>query len=50
MEPIGSVQTDFSSDAGYQRAVRLTPDLSVMVTGGADGYLRTWKVFLTDKG
>jgi len=45
VELLGSVQTDFSSGDGYQRAVRFTQDISVMVTGGADGSLRTWKVF-----
>ena len=44
LDPIGSVKTDFSSDGGYQRVVQLTPDVSVMVTGGADGKLRAWKV------
>ncbi|KAK2164175.1 hypothetical protein LSH36_68g16123 [Paralvinella palmiformis] len=43
VEETGSVQTDFSSGDGYQRAVRFTQDISVMVTGGADGSLRTWK-------
>ena len=37
-------RTDFHKDGGFQKAVQITKDLSVMVTGGADGKLRLWKV------
>ena len=44
VERRGAVQTDASADGGFQKAVKLTKDTSLMATAGADGYLRVWKV------
>lgn len=43
MESLHSVRTDFSPDA-LQKAVRFNADCSLLVTGGADGFLRLWEV------
>lgn len=43
MENLHSVRTDFSPDA-LQKAVRFNADCSLLVTGGADGFLRLWEV------
>lgn len=43
MESLHSVRTDFSPDA-LQKAVRFNADGSLLVTGGADGFLRLWEV------
>uniref|UniRef100_A0A4W3HY35 Prolactin regulatory element binding n=1 Tax=Callorhinchus milii TaxID=7868 RepID=A0A4W3HY35_CALMI len=42
VESLNVVQTDFSTDA-LQKAVRLNHDASLLVTGGADGYIRVWE-------
>ncbi|MGH0123373.1 UNVERIFIED_CONTAM: hypothetical protein FKN15_028464 [Acipenser sinensis] len=42
VEKLGEVQTDFSDD-GLQKSVRFSGDLSFLVTGGADGYIRVWE-------
>lgn len=38
------VQTDFEKDGGFQKAVRFSADHTLVITGGADGFLRVWKV------
>lgn len=43
VESLHSVRTDFSPDA-LQKAVRFNADCSLLVTGGADGFLRLWEV------
>lgn len=43
VENLHSVRTDFSPDA-LQKAVRFNADCSLLVTGGADGFLRLWEV------
>ncbi|XP_062427241.1 prolactin regulatory element-binding protein isoform X1 [Rhea pennata] len=42
VETLHSVRTDFSPDA-LQKAVRFNADCSLLVTGGADGFLRLWE-------
>ncbi|XP_042659162.1 prolactin regulatory element-binding protein [Tyto alba] len=42
VESLRSVRTDFSPDA-LQKAVRFNDDGSLLVTGGADGFLRLWE-------
>ncbi|XP_030324743.1 prolactin regulatory element-binding protein isoform X2 [Calypte anna] len=42
VESLHSVRTDFSADA-LQKAVRFNADASLLVTGGADGFLRLWE-------
>uniref|UniRef100_A0A8C3KA27 Prolactin regulatory element binding n=1 Tax=Calidris pygmaea TaxID=425635 RepID=A0A8C3KA27_9CHAR len=42
VESLHSVRTDFSPDA-LQKAVRFNADASLLVTGGADGFLRLWE-------
>lgn len=44
IEETGSVATDFAKDGGFQKCVRFSPDFKRLVTGGADGHLRMWKV------
>ncbi|XP_014663700.1 PREDICTED: prolactin regulatory element-binding protein-like isoform X2 [Priapulus caudatus] len=42
-EKLGCILTDFHADGGFQKAVRFSSDKSLLVTGGADGFLRVWK-------
>ncbi|CAM4643802.1 unnamed protein product [Lepidochelys kempii] len=42
VETLCNVQTDFSPEA-LQKAVRVSADHSLLVTGGADGFLRVWE-------
>ncbi|XP_039604377.1 prolactin regulatory element-binding protein [Polypterus senegalus] len=42
VEKLQEVQTDFSSE-GLQKALRFSSDLSLLVTGGADGHIRVWE-------
>ena len=37
-------RTDFSKSGGFQKAVAVSKDSSIVVTAGADGFLRVWKV------
>ena len=46
VNPVDLVQTDFDTD-GFQKVVHFSRDHSLMITGGADGYLRVWKVSLS---
>lgn len=41
-----SVATDFSDGGAFQKCVIFSNDESLIVTGGADGYLRVWKVYI----
>ncbi|CAG5118553.1 unnamed protein product [Candidula unifasciata] len=43
IEETGCVATDFSSDGGFQKCVRFSPDFRHLATAGADGFLRVWK-------
>ena len=43
MKLMASTQTDFSSEP-YQKVVRFSRDGSLVVTGGEDGVIRSWKV------
>lgn len=45
-DSIGTIKTDFGPDDGFQKAVRFTPDRTLLLTGGSDGHLRAWKVLL----
>ncbi|XP_074642612.1 guanine nucleotide-exchange factor SEC12-like [Tubulanus polymorphus] len=38
-----SVQSDFAEDGGLQNVVKFSRDHTLVITGGADGYLRIWK-------
>ena len=42
--PESRIKTDMSSGGGFQKCVRFTSNQNVMVTGGADGYIRVWQV------
>ena len=46
LQCLKSVQTDFEKDGGFQKAVCFSPDHTLVITGGADGFLRVWKVLL----
>ncbi|OXB84340.1 UNVERIFIED_CONTAM: hypothetical protein H355_010767 [Colinus virginianus] len=43
VESLHRVRTDFSPDA-LQKAVRFSADGTLLVTGGADGFLRLWEL------
>ncbi|XP_076462540.1 guanine nucleotide-exchange factor SEC12-like [Babylonia areolata] len=43
LQCLTSVQTDFEKDGGFQKVVRFSADHTLVVTGGADGFLRVWK-------
>ncbi|KAJ8683475.1 hypothetical protein QAD02_019267 [Eretmocerus hayati] len=42
MKPADSIQTDFGSAQPVQRVVRISPNGSLMATGGTDGFVRLW--------
>ena len=44
LQCLKSVQTDFEKDGGFQKVVRFSADHTLLATGGADGFLRVWKV------
>ena len=44
LEKLKSIQTDFAKDGAFQKCVHFSNDKSVLVTGGADGFMRVWKV------
>lgn len=50
IEPGEEVKTDKAKDGGFQKVVRFTHDASKVVTGGADGHFRVWKVLLSFYG
>ncbi|KAK7099887.1 guanine nucleotide-exchange factor SEC12-like [Littorina saxatilis] len=43
LECLKSVQTDFEKDGGFQKVVRFSLDRTLVITGGAEGFLRLWK-------
>ncbi|KAI5606624.1 prolactin regulatory element-binding protein [Silurus asotus] len=40
---VGEVQSDLSPQDPLQKCVRFSPDLKLLLTGGADGYVRVWE-------
>lgn len=44
VEETGRVVSDFTKDGGFQKCVRFSPLMTHLVTGGADGHLRLWRV------
>jgi len=50
IEPGEEVETDMSHPAGFQKVARFTDDGSQLVTAGADGHFRVWKVCLVCSG
>ena len=44
IEKKSELVTDFSEDGGFQKCVRFSADSSLLLTGGADGHVRVWKV------
>jgi len=44
IEPGEEVETDMTHPAGFQKVARFTDDGSQLVTAGADGHFRVWKV------
>ena len=46
VEPGEEVETDRSLPSGFQKVARFTDDGSQLVTAGADGHYRVWKVLL----
>lgn len=44
IEPGEEVVTDQAKDGAFQKAVKFTKDFLHLVTAGADGCLRIWKV------
>ncbi|XP_072534937.1 guanine nucleotide-exchange factor SEC12 [Salminus brasiliensis] len=43
VENVGTVQSDLSLQDPVQKCVRFSSDLKLLLTGGADGYLRAWE-------
>jgi len=48
IEPGEEVETDTSHPSGFQKVARFTDDGSQLVTAGADGHFRVWKVLLAN--
>lgn len=44
VDKVGEVQSDFSPQDPLQKCVRFSSDLKLLLTGGADGYVRAWEV------
>ncbi|XP_061571327.1 prolactin regulatory element-binding protein [Cololabis saira] len=40
---VASVQSDFNAQDPLQKAVRFSPDMSLLLTGGTDGHVRVWE-------
>lgn len=43
---MAEVQSDLNPQDPLQKAVRFSPDLSLLLTGGTDGHIRVWEVGL----
>uniref|UniRef100_A0A3B1IFR3 Prolactin regulatory element binding n=1 Tax=Astyanax mexicanus TaxID=7994 RepID=A0A3B1IFR3_ASTMX len=43
VEDVGTVKSDLSPQDPMQKCVRFSSDLKLLLTGGADGYLRAWE-------
>lgn len=39
-----AVKNDFNKEGEYQKCVIFTHDQETIMTGGSDGYIRTWEV------
>ena len=50
LQDVSSTRTDFSGTESYQKVVRFSRDGTRLVTGGAEGVVRVWKVSVTRKG
>lgn len=44
IEENDSFVTDFNKDGSFQKTVQFSMDQTFLATGGADGFLRVWKV------
>lgn len=44
VDKVGVVQSDFSPQDPLQKCVRFSSDLKLLLTGGADGYVKAWEV------
>lgn len=44
VDKVGKVQSDLSPQDPLQKCVRFSSDLKLLLTGGADGYVRAWEV------
>ncbi|KAK2854699.1 hypothetical protein Q7C36_006568 [Tachysurus vachellii] len=43
VDKVGVVQSDFSPQDPLQKCVRFSSDLKLLLTGGADGYVKAWE-------
>lgn len=44
VEEVDNFVTDFNKDGSFQKTVEFSLDQTFLATGGADGFLRVWKV------
>lgn len=49
VEEIDNIVTDFNKDGSFQKTVEFSFDQTFLATGGADGFLRVWKVSRTGR-
>ncbi|KAJ7985674.1 hypothetical protein DPEC_G00354510 [Dallia pectoralis] len=43
VDKVGEVQSDLNPQDPLQKCVRFSPDLSLLLAGGTDGYIRVWE-------